>query len=142
MDAARTSPYKFYQFWLNTSDADADKFIRIFTTWSQGEVEALIAQHTATPHLRIVQKKLAEEITRRTHGEEELQSAIQASEVLFGKGDADALGKLSDQQWLDVFDGVPQAEVPRDHFATGMNIIDLSRITRDSSHPKGKRNAP
>jgi len=125
LDAARTSPYKFYQFWLNTSDADADKFIRIFTTWSQEEVEAFIAEHTATPHLRIVQKKLAEEITRRTHGEEELQSAIQASEVLFGKGDADALVKLSEQQWLDVFEGVPQALVSPDLFTAGVNIIDL-----------------
>ncbi len=125
LDAARTSPYKFYQFWLNTSDTDADKFIRILTTWTREEVEAVIAEHIKAPHLRIVQKKLAEEITRRTHGEDELQSAIQASEVLFGKGDADALGKLSDQQWLGVFDGVPQAEVSRDLFTAGVNVIDL-----------------
>ncbi|MEZ4738780.1 MAG: tyrosine--tRNA ligase [Flavobacteriales bacterium] len=130
LDAKRTSPYKFYQFWLNVTDQEADRFIRIFSTFTQEEVEALVSEHAKAPHQRSLQKALAAEVTRRTHGESELQAAIQASEILFGQGDAAALGALSDQQWADVFEGVPQADVPRDVFAKGAAIIDLiSEVT-------------
>lgn len=124
LDAKRTSPYKFYQFWLNVGDAEAEKCLRIFTTWERERVEALIAEHAKAPHLRAVQKALAEDITRRVHGEAELKSALQASEILFGNATSDALTQLTDQQWLDVFEGVPQAEVRRDSL-NGTTIIDL-----------------
>jgi tyrosyl-tRNA synthetase len=125
LDAARTSPYKFYQFWLNSSDADAPRFIRIFSTRGQEELEALIAEHAAAPHKRNLQKELAAEITQRVHGADELQAALQASEILFGNATAEALAALSEQQWMDVFEGVPQAEVSRDALATGIPIVDL-----------------
>lgn len=125
LDAARTSPYKFYQFWLNSSDADAPRFIRIFSTRGQEELEALITEHAAAPHKRILQKALAAEITQRVHGADELQAALQASEILFGNATAEALVALSEQQWLDVFEGVPQTEVSRDALAAGIPIVDL-----------------
>jgi len=124
LDAKRTSPYKFYQFWMNVGDEEAAKCLRIFTTWEQEQVEGVLAEHGKAPHLRIAQKALAEEITRRVHGESELKGAQQASEILFGNATADALTQLSDQQWLDVFEGVPQAEVSRDALI-GTSIIDL-----------------
>jgi tyrosyl-tRNA synthetase len=109
---------------MNVGDEEAAKCLRIFTTWEQERVEATLAEHARAPHARAAQKALAEEITRRVHGDAELKGAQQASEILFGNATADALASLSDQQWLDVFEGVPQAEVPRDALsATG--IIDL-----------------
>ena len=125
LDPQRTSPYKFYQFWLNSSDADAPRLIRTFSTRGKEDIEALIAGHDAEPHKRILQKELAADITRRVHGEDELQAALRASEILFGNATADALAGLSEQQWLDVFEGVPQAEVTRDALATGIPIVDL-----------------
>ncbi len=125
LDAARTSPYKFYQFWLNSSDADAPRFIRIFSTRGQEELEALIAAHNAAPHQRTLQKELAAEITQRVHGANELQAAQQASDILFGNATAEALGTLSAQQWLEVFEGVPQATVARDALAAGIPLVDL-----------------
>ncbi len=125
LDAARTSPYKFYQFWLNSSDADAPRFIRIFSTRGQEELEALIAAHGAEPHKRTLQKELAAEITQRVHGEAELRAALEASEILFGNATASALAALTEQQWLDIFEGVPQATVSRDALAAGIPIVDL-----------------
>ena len=125
LDAARTSPYKFYQFWLNSSDADAPRFIRIFSTRGKEELDALITEHAAAPHKRTLQKELAAEITQRVHGADELQAALQATEILFGNATAEALAGLSEQQWLDVFEGVPQAEVGRDVLAAGIPIADL-----------------
>ena len=124
LDARRTSPYKFYQFWLNVGDEEAAKCLRIFTTWEQAQVEGVQTEHGKAPHLRIAQKALAEEITRRVHGDAELKGAQQATEVLFGTATADALTRLTDQQWLDVFEGVPQAEVPRETLS-GTSITDL-----------------
>jgi tyrosyl-tRNA synthetase len=124
LDAERTSPYKFYQFWLNASDADAAKFAAIFTPWSQPEVEALIADHAKAPHERKLQKAVAGHITTLVHGAGELDAAIQASAILFGNA-ADDLGTLSEKQWLDVFDGVPQAEVSRSVIEAGLGIVDL-----------------
>jgi tyrosyl-tRNA synthetase len=125
LDAERTSPYKFYQFWLNSSDADAPRFIRIFSTRGQEELEALIVEHAAAPHKRALQKELAAEITERVHGAEELQAALQATEILFGNATALALSALNEQQWLEIFEGVPQAEVSRDALAAGISIVDL-----------------
>ncbi|HRH39766.1 MAG TPA: tyrosine--tRNA ligase, partial [Flavobacteriales bacterium] len=119
-----TSPYKFYQFWLNTPDAEAAKCLRIFTTWERERTEGLIAEHEKAPHLRALQKELAADLTCRVHGEAELQSALQASEILFGQTTADALGALSEQQWMEIFEGVPQAEVERASIGA-VNIIDL-----------------
>lgn len=124
LDAARTSPYKFYQFWLNASDADATRFAAIFTPWAQAEVEALVAEHAGAPHERKLQKAVAAHITTLVHGAGELDAAVQASTILFGNA-ADGLGTLSEKQWLDVFEGVPQAEVPRTTIETGMGIVDL-----------------
>jgi tyrosyl-tRNA synthetase len=125
LDAKRTSPYKFYQFWLNASDEESPRFLRIFSTRGQEEIEALIAEHSTAPHKRLLQKELAGEITRRVHGEEELQAALNASEILFGNATAQALASMNEQQWLDVFEGVPQCEVGRDALAAGVPIADL-----------------
>ena len=125
LDAKRTSPYKFYQFWVNATDADAARFAHIFTDWTKERVDSLIAEHSAAPHLRMLQKEVAACITVMTHGQTELDAAIRASEILFGSGTTEALGTLSEEQWLDVFDGVPQAEVPRDALAGGVHIVDL-----------------
>ncbi|MBK9195929.1 MAG: tyrosine--tRNA ligase [Flavobacteriales bacterium] len=123
LDAARTSPYKFYQFWLNASDDDVARFARIFTTWEREEIEAREAEHRAKPGT--LQKLFAADITRRTHGEAELNNAIEASNVLFGNATADALGKFSRDQLLDIFEGVPQGEVSRVNLDAGVPIIEL-----------------
>ena len=113
LDANRTSPYKFYQYWLNTSDADAEKYIKIFTFLSQEEIEALVAEHTEAPHQRALQKRLAQEITVAVHSQDDLDNAIAASSILFGKSTSDDLKKLDEKTFLDVFDGVPQAEISK-----------------------------
>ncbi len=113
LDAERTSPYKFYQYWLNTSDIDAEKYIKIFTFLSKKEIETLVAKHTEAPHQRALQKRLAEEITIAVHSKEELDNAIAASAILFGKSTSDDLKKLNKKTFLDVFDGVPQAEISK-----------------------------
>lgn len=124
LDAQRTSPYKFYQFWLNNSDADAAKAVLIFTTWEQAHAEDLLARHAKAPHERLLQKELAAFITRLVHGEAELQGAVAASNILFGNA-AEGLSTLTEQQWLDVFEGVPQADMPRTALEGGVSIIDL-----------------
>ncbi len=123
LDAKYTSPYKFYQYWLNSADADSENFIRIFTFLAKDEINALIAEHSEAPHLRVLQKRLASEITAMVHSEAELEKAIKASGILFGKSTSDDLKQLDDQTFLDVFDGVPHAEVSKSAFADGMDII-------------------
>lgn len=125
LDPARTSPYRFHQFWLNAGDADAGRYAHIFTTWSQAEVDALVMEHAKSPGSRRLQRELAAELTRRVHGEQELKAAEQAAEILFGGGTTDALGSLTEKQWLDLFDGVPQAEVARSVIDAGMPMIEL-----------------
>ena len=125
LDPARTSPYKFYQFWLNTSDADAEKYIRIFTLYGKEEIEALIAEHLTAPHLRLLQKALAKDITIRIHSEADYQAALEASEILFGKGTAEALHKLDEDTLLSVFEGVPQFEIQSAEITEGIGIVDL-----------------
>jgi tyrosyl-tRNA synthetase len=120
----KTSVYKFYQFWLNTADADAIKYIKIFTFLNQETVNQLISEHEEAPHLRTLQKRLAEEITTFVHSKEELEKAIQASNILFGKSTSDDLKKLSNEQFLEIFDGVPQANVTQEDIDNGLSIID------------------
>ena len=125
LDPAKTSPYKFYQFWLNTSDSDAKTWIRIFTLKSREEIDALEVQHDEAPHLRILQKALADEITIRTHSEEALQTALKTSDFLFGNGSLDFLNKLEDQDVLDVFDGVPHYTISKSELEMGISATDL-----------------
>ncbi|HPB04619.1 MAG TPA: tyrosine--tRNA ligase [Prolixibacteraceae bacterium] len=125
LDPERTSPYAFYQFWLNTSDADAEKYIKIFTLLKKEDVETLIAEHNQAPHLRLLQKKLAEEVTTMVHSKEALNSAIEASQILFGQGTAEQLKTLDEKTFLDIFDGVPRYTIPASELAEGVNILDL-----------------
>ncbi|MDG2195160.1 MAG: tyrosine--tRNA ligase [Polaribacter sp.] len=123
LDAERTSPYKFYQYWLNSSDEDAEKYIKIFTFLDKETIDALIAEHKEAPHLRILQKKIGEEVTVMTHGKEAYENAIKASTILFGKATSDAIKSLDEQTFLDVFEGVPQAIVTRSQIENGIDII-------------------
>jgi tyrosyl-tRNA synthetase len=123
LDAHRTSPYKFYQYWLNTSDTDAEKYIKIFTFLSKKEIEKLVEEHKKEPHLRSLQKRLAEEITVMVHSKEDLDNAQMASTILFGKSTSEDLKKLNEHTFLEVFEGVPQATVSRDDLADGLDMI-------------------
>jgi len=123
LDANRTSPYKYYQYWLNSSDEDAENYIKIFTFLDKDTIEALIAEHKQAPHLRILQKKIGEEVTIMTHGKEAFDNAIKASNILFGKSTASDLKSLDEQTFLDVFDGVPQAEIQRSVIEKGLDIV-------------------
>lgn len=124
LDPEKTSPYQFYQFWLNSSDADSVNYIRIFTLRSKEEIEALEAEHNEAPHLRILQKAIAEDITTRVHGAEALQAAIAASNILFGKSTSDDLKSLSEKDFFSVFEGVPQATISREEFGDGISIVE------------------
>ncbi|WP_304335974.1 tyrosine--tRNA ligase [Capnocytophaga leadbetteri] len=123
LDAEKTSPYKFYQYWINVSDEDAQRYIKIFTMLSREEIEQLISEHQAAPHLRVLQNKLAEELTVLVHGREELQKAQKASQILFSNSTSDDLRQLDAKTFLEVFDGVPQAEVTRAEIAAGLDMI-------------------
>ncbi|MBP9016313.1 MAG: tyrosine--tRNA ligase [Paludibacteraceae bacterium] len=125
LDARYTSPYKFYQFWLNVSDADAEKYIKIFTFLSKEEIETLIAKHAKAPHLRILQKKLAQEVTVMVHSEEDYQAAVEASNILFGNATPEVLRKLDEDTLLAVFEGVPQFNVPKSALEGGIKAVDL-----------------
>lgn len=125
LDPARTSPYKFYQFWLNITDHDAKSWIRIFTLKSKEQIEELEHEHDLAPHLRILQKALAEEITIRTHSEEALQTAIKTSEFLFGNGSLEFISSLNDEEVLEVFEGLPQFAISKEELSAGINATDL-----------------
>jgi len=125
LDPAKTSPYKFYQFWLNTTDADAKSWIRIFTLKSREQIEELEREHDLAPHLRTLQKALAEEITIRSHSAEALETALKTSEFLFGNGSLEFINGLSDGEVLDVFDGLPQFKISAEEFSSGINLTDL-----------------
>ncbi len=124
LDRNKTSPYKFYQFWLNASDEDAKTYIRIFTLLTKVEIERLEAEHAITPHLRILQKTLAKEVTIRVHSEEDYNAAVEASQLLFS-GTLEGLAKLSEKLFLDIFDGVPQFEISKKELEQGILIVDL-----------------
>jgi len=127
LDPKRTSPYEFFQFWLNASDDDAKKYVRIFTVLDRGTIEGLEATHAGAPHERALQKTLARDVTERVHGKEGIEAALAATEVIFGKGTIDQLKALSDEQFLSVFvgAGVPVADVSRDALAAGLPLLDL-----------------
>jgi len=123
LDAKRTSPYKFYQYWLNSSDEDAEKYIKIFTFLDKDAVEALVAEHREAPHLRLLQKKIGEEVTVMTHGQEAFDNAIKASQILFGKSTSEDLKSLDEQTFLDIFEGVPQATISKEDIDNGLDMI-------------------
>lgn len=123
LDAERTSPYKFYQYWLNTSDEDAEKYVKIFTFLSKEEIKDLVVKHKEEPHLRTLQKRLAEEITTKVHSVADLENAIKASNILFGKSTSEDLKELDEKTFLDIFEGVPQAQVSIDEVNAGLDMI-------------------
>jgi tyrosyl-tRNA synthetase len=130
LDAEKTSPYQFYQFWLNCSDADSEKYIKIFTMFSRDEVANMIVEHAQAPHLRTLQKTLAKDMTIRVHGEKAFEKAGNATEILFGKATKEMLSNLDEQTFLEVFSGVEQFEISRDEFgdsstSLGMTVVDF-----------------
>ena len=139
LDKERTSPYKFYQFWLNQPDEDSEKYIKIYTFLSKEEIDELISKHKEAPHLRQLQKVLAEEVTTMVHGKEELENAIKASEVLFGQSTAEDLRSLDASTFMAVFEGVPQATITRLELAEGLNIVDA--LTERSNFLSSKSEA-
>lgn len=138
LDPKKTSPFKYYQFWLNASDDDAKNWIKIFTLKSKDELDAIIAEHDAAPHLRVVQKALAKDITIRTHNEEAYETAIKTSEFLFGNGSLEFLANLDHEAVLDVFDGVPQFTISKAELAEGLNILDLLAVKSAVFASKGE----
>jgi tyrosyl-tRNA synthetase len=125
LDRKRTSPYKFYQFWLNASDSDAANWINIFTLLNQSEIELLKEEHAKAPHLRILQKALGKDITIRSHSEADYNTAIEASNILFGNSTAEAFGSLDEATFLDIFDGVPQFTIAKADLENAINIVDF-----------------
>ena len=125
LDKSRTSPYKFYQFWLNTTDDDAMTYIKIFTFLTKKTIENKIKEHSETPHLRLLQKIIAEEVTTLVHGKEAYLKAVEASKILFGKSTYDALQKLDTQTFLEIFEGVPQAKIKRSLLDDGIDIVTV-----------------
>ncbi len=125
LDRRYTSPYKFYQFWLNVSDEDAEKYIKIFTSLTKEEIENLVKEHAQAPHRRALQKRLAQEITVMVHSEEDYQAAVEASEILFGNATSDTLKKIDEDTLLAVFEGVPQFKISKEELVAGIKAIDL-----------------
>ena len=138
LDPEKTTPYQFYQFWLNTSDDDAERYIKVFTMLGKEEIDALVAEHSEAPHQRILQKKLAEEITTMVHSREEYEMAVEASQILFGKGTAEQLKKLNESTFLSVFEGVPQFTVSKSEVEAGVNVLDLLAEKTDIFPSKGE----
>jgi len=125
LDARLTSPYKFYQFWLNTSDEDAEKYIKIFTMFPKEEIDGILVEHKKAPHLRILQKKLAREITVMVHSQADYEMAVSASNILFGKGTSEEIKKLDENTFLSVFEGVPQYNISMQKLQTGIPVMDI-----------------
>ncbi|TFH35017.1 MAG: tyrosine--tRNA ligase, partial [Bacteroidia bacterium] len=125
LDPEKTTPYKFYQFWLNVSDEDAGRYIKIFTMVPREEIESLVLAHCESPHLRLLQKRLAEEMTVLAHSREDYDSAVEASEILFGKGTTESLRKMKENTFLSVFEGVPTFDVSLAVISAGINIVEL-----------------
>ena len=138
LDRRYTSPYKFYQFWLNVSDADAAKYIKIFTDLPKEEIDALIKEQEEAPHLRPLQKRLAKEVTVMVHSQEDYDAAVEASNILFGNSTSEALKHLDEQTLLDVFNGVPQFEVSREELSAGVKAIDLLTVKAAVLPSKGE----
>jgi tyrosyl-tRNA synthetase len=125
LDPKKTSPYKFYQFWLNASDEDVSKYIRIFTLFSKNEIESIEAEHAKNPHMRALQKALAKDITVRVHSTDDYNAAVEASEILFGKSTTDTLKKIDEDTLLSVFEGVPMSDISLNDIASGIPVIDF-----------------
>ncbi|MCO5231572.1 MAG: tyrosine--tRNA ligase [Chitinophagales bacterium] len=138
LDPERTSPYKFYQFWLNSSDEDAKNWIKVFCFFTQEETNELIRQHEEAPHLRVLQKALAKDLTVRVHSLIEYENAVQASEVLFGKSTHDSLEQLEERTLLEIFDGVPTYKLSKDVFAEKVSVIDLLATHTNIYSSKGE----
>ncbi len=138
LDPKKTSPYKFYQFWLNCSDEDAVKFIKLFTLLTKNEITELKKQYNEAPHLRVLQKALAKDITIRVHSEEDYNTALEASAILFGKGTTETLKNLSEDVLLSVFEGVPQCEVSLNEVKGGINIVDFLAVKTNISGSKSE----
>ena len=138
LDPKLTTPYKFYQFWLNVSDADAEKYIKIFTLLSQEEVGALVKEQEEAPHLRPLQKRLAKEVTCMVHDEEEYDKAVEASQILFGKATTESLAKVDKETFLSVFEGVPTYEIERAKLEAGVQIIELLAAETAAFPSKGE----
>lgn len=125
LDKTKTSPYKFYQYWINCADEDVEGFIKIFTILTKEEIDDLIQKHREAPHLRILQKRLAEEITCMVHSRDDFETALEASEILFGKGTFETLKKMDEDTFLSVFEGIPVFEVSKSVFNEGINLTEL-----------------
>jgi tyrosyl-tRNA synthetase len=138
LDKNKTSPYAFYQFWLNTSDDDAKSYIRIFTLMDKETIEALETEHAQAPHLRVLQKALAKEVTIRVHNEEDYNAAIEASEILFGKGTSEALAKIDEATFLAVFEGVPTFNLDKKILTEGVQLEDLLVVHTNIFPSKGE----
>ena len=128
LDPEKTSPYKFYQFWLNVSDEDAEKYIKIFTILDKETIDDLVKRHREAPHERLLQKRLAEEVTTMVHSREEYESAVEASQILFGKGTTESLRKMNENTFLAVFEGVPMFDIKNEVLAQGVTISDLLAV--------------
>ena len=138
LDRKKTSPYKFYQFWLNTTDADAENYIRVFTTLTEGEINQLIEEHRAVPHQRNLQKRLAEEVTVMVHSREDYEAALEASGILFGQGTRESLTRMDEETFLSVFDGVPGFEVAHSLLEPGIPVMDLLAVETAVFASKGE----
>lgn len=138
LDPAKTSPYLFYQFWLNVSDEDAERYVKIFTSIPVEEIRNLIKEHAAAPHLRLLQKRLAAEVTVMVHTKEDLETAMEASDILFGKGTTDTLRKLDEATFLSVFEGVPLYEMDAAIFDQGISLAELLAVKTDIFASKGE----
>ena len=138
LDPERTSPYKFYQFWLNVSDSDAEKYLKIFTFLTKEEIEALAAEHAADPGARPMQRRLARELTVMVHSEADYETAVAASEILFSNKAADALHKLDERTLLDIFEGVPRFEIERAELEAGIPLLDLLAVRSQVFPSKGE----
>lgn len=138
LDPQKTTPYAFYQYWINTADEDAANFIRIFTTLEKEEIEALIEEHNKAPHLRVLQKALAKDITIRVHSEADYQAAVEASEILFGRGTTEMLSRLDEATLLSVFEGVPQFKIARTELEQGIPVADFLAVHTQIFPSKGE----
>ena len=138
LDPEKTSPYKFYQFWLNCSDEDSVKYIRIFTMLSKEEIEALEAEHAQAPHMRLLQKALAKELTIRVHSQKDYEQAVAASEILFGKGTTEQLQQLDKDTIASIFEGVPQFTIAKSKVESGIDVVDLLAVETNVFASKGE----
>jgi tyrosyl-tRNA synthetase len=138
LDPEKTTPYQFYQFWLNVSDEDAARYIKIFTILNQQEIESIITEHNKAPHERLLQKRLAREVTVMVHSQSDYEGAVEASQILFGKGTTESLKKMNENTFLSVFDGVPVFDVSRNIITQGVSISDLLTVHSQIFASKGE----